>query len=187
MVQHCVEYLGVLFYDDLKFKNQVLFCNYTVLRTRLYLKRSQLLVYYRTHVKPIVQYGVLVYGCTAFSNLQPISRLQKRIIRNIYHLPEYTNVDQLMSENGLDTVYKLHVYELLKLIPKSKDLRTREPVVERTLRKEEGINYGRRKPPESFALIPIKRTKDGEHSLKIRVPTLFNKMNSWGVFQTRVI
>ena len=87
-----------------------------------------------------------------------------------------------MSENGLETVYKLHVYELLKLIPKSKDLRTREPAVERTLRKEEGINYGRRKPPESFALIPIKRTKDSEHSLKISVPTLFNKLNSWGVF-----
>ena len=117
MVQHCIKYLGVLIDDDLSFKSQVekikkklLFCNYTVLRTRPYLKRSQLLVYYRTHVKPIVQYGVLVYGCTAFSNLQPILRLQKRIIRNIYHLPKYTNVDQIMSENGLETVYELHVY-----------------------------------------------------------------------------
>ena len=165
-----------------KLRKKLLFCNYTVLRTRPYLKRSQLLVYYRTHVKAIVQYGVLVYGCTAFSNLQPILRLPKRIIRNIYHLPKYTNVDQIMSENGLETVYELHVYELLKFILTSMTTGHESQLLNEMLRKKEGKNYGLRKPPETLALIPITRTKVGEHSLKFRVPTLFNKLDSWGVF-----
>ena len=133
-----------------------------------------------------MQYGVLVYGCTAFSNLQPILSLQKRIIRNIYHLPKYTNVDQLMSENGLETVYELHVYELLKFILKSMTTGHESQLLNEILRKE-GINYGLRKPPEPFALIPIIRAKVGEHSLKFRVPTLFNKLNSWGVFSDQTI
>ena len=132
-----------------------------------YLKRSQLLVNYRTHVKPIVQCGVLVYGCTAFSNHQPILRLQKRKIRNIYHLPNYTNVDQIISEIGFDTVYELHVYELLKFILTSMTTGHESQLLNKILRKEEGINYGLRKPPESLALIPITRPKVDEHSLKI--------------------
>ena len=173
--------------DDLRFKNQVEKIKrklqfYTALRTRRYLKRSQLLVYYRMYVKPIVQYGVLVYGCTAFSNLLPIWHLQKRIWRNIYHMPKHTNVDQVMSENGLETVYELHVDELLKFILKSMTTGHESQLLNEILRKEEGIIYGLTKPPETLALIPITRTRDDEHSHKFRVPTLFNKLNSWGIF-----
>ena len=74
-IENNVKYLGVTIDEDLNFKDHVqrvkkklLFCNYTVLRSRPFLKRSQLMVYYRTHVKPIIQYGVLVYGCTAFAS-----------------------------------------------------------------------------------------------------------------------
>ena len=68
-------------------KNKLLICNYTVLRARKLLTRSQLLSYYKTHVNPIVQYGVLIYGCTSNSNLDPILKIQKRIVRSICFLP----------------------------------------------------------------------------------------------------
>ena len=90
-----------------------------------------------------------------------------------------------MLENGLETVYELHVYELLKFILKSMTSRHESQLLNEILRKEEGINYGLIKPPESFALIPITRT-NGDHSPKFRVPTLFNKLNSWGVFPDQI-
>ena len=40
-------------------------------------------LYYNSHVKPIIQYGVLVYGCTASNNLLPILRQQKKVFRII--------------------------------------------------------------------------------------------------------
>ena len=49
------------------------------------------------------------------------------------------------------------------------------------LRKEQGINYGLRKLPESLAVVPITRTKVGEHSFKFIVPALSNILDSWGV------
>ena len=92
------------------------FCNYTVLRARNFFKRSQLLYYYKTHVNPIVQYGVLIYGCTSYSNLDPNLKIQKQIVRSICCFPKYASVHQFKVENELPTVYELHVCELLKTI-----------------------------------------------------------------------
>ena len=82
-VQPHLKYIGIeidgclTFKDHVhKVKNKLPFCNYIVLRTRLLLTRSQLFAYYRTHVKPIVQYGVLVYACTAYSNLNENFKVQ---------------------------------------------------------------------------------------------------------------
>ena len=97
---------------------------------------------------------VFWYGYSAFSNLQPILCLQKRIIRNIYHLPKDTNVDQLMSKNGLETVYDLLVYELLKSILTSMTTEHESQLLNEIFLKEEA-----RKPPESLALIPITKRK----------------------------
>ena len=89
--------------------------------------------------------------------------------------------------NGLETVYELHVYELLKFYLKSMTTGHESQQLNEILRKEEAIIYGLRKPPESLDLIPITRTKDDEHSHKFRVPTFFNKLNSWGVFPDQSI
>ena len=122
-VQPHLKYLGIeiveclTFKDDVhKVKSHLLVCYYIVLRTRSLLTRSQLLAYYQTHVKPIVLYGVLVYACTAYSNLNEIFKVQKRIIRSICFLPKYASVSDLMYQNELATVYELNLYELLKLV-----------------------------------------------------------------------
>ena len=120
-----LKYLGIVIDDKLIFcdhvlrlKHKLLFCN-IVLRSRNYLTRSQLLFYYKTHVNPIIQYEVLIYGCTAYSNLDPVVKIQKRSIRNIHFLPKYASVSDYMGANELPSVYELHVYELLKFIVKS--------------------------------------------------------------------
>ena len=108
-----LKYLGVLIDEQLNFKEHInkvkskLFCNYTILRTRRLLSKEQLLMYYKLHIKPTIQYGILVYGCTAYSSLQPIMRLQKRILRSIFFLSKFESVRDLMIHHGLTTVYEL--------------------------------------------------------------------------------
>ena len=80
-----VKYLGVLVDEELTFKDHVELvkkkvnkCFYAVLKARQVLTQSQTLVYYKTHVKPEIQYGVLIYGGTMYSNLQSILKMQKK-------------------------------------------------------------------------------------------------------------
>ena len=82
-MKHNLKYLGVIIDDSLCFKDNVAkikqklnFCHHTVRRCRDLLTESQLLVYYKLHVNPLIQYGVLIYGCTSFSILSPIYPLQ---------------------------------------------------------------------------------------------------------------
>ena len=111
-----LKYLGVEINERLPFKDHIhkiktklFFCNYIVLRSGALLTRTELLIYYRTYVKPIVQYGVLVDGCTAYSNLH-------ESIRSICFLPKYANVTDYMTEHELPAVYELHIYELFKFV-----------------------------------------------------------------------
>ena len=122
-VQPNLKYIGVIIDEKLSFKDHIakvksklLFCNFTILRTHRLLTKQQLLIYYKIHVKPVVQYGVLLYGCTAYLSLDPVFRIQKRIMRNIFNLPKFASVKDLMIEHDVAIVYELHVYELFKFI-----------------------------------------------------------------------
>ena len=106
-----MKYLGVLVDEELTFKDHVELvkkklnkCFYAVLKARQVLTQSQMLFYYKTHVKPIIQYGVLIYGGTMNSNLQPILKMQKMIVRCIFHLSFSNSVKEVMNSNKIHTV-----------------------------------------------------------------------------------
>ena len=122
-MKHNLKCLGVIIDDSLCFKDHVAkikqklkFCHHTVRRSRDLLTESQFLVYYKLHVNPLIQYGVLIYGCTSFSILSPIYTLQKKILRTMFFLEKFASVDSLMIKNELPTVHEFHVYELSKFI-----------------------------------------------------------------------
>ena len=116
-----LKYLGIILDNHLSFsehvakiKNKLLFFNYVVWWSRDFLTRSQIILFYKLHINTSVQYGVLIYGCTSYSQLSPVLKIQKRIIRTTFFLPKYARVSEIMLRNELPTVYELHVYELLK-------------------------------------------------------------------------
>ena len=49
-----------------------------ICKLRHYVPRKQLIYYYRSNVKPIIQYVILVYGCCSYSSLLPMYILQKK-------------------------------------------------------------------------------------------------------------
>ena len=84
-MKHSLKYLRVIIDNSLCFKDHVAenkqnlnFCHHTVRHSRDFLTETQLLVYYKLHVNPLIQDGVLVYSCTSFSIFSPIYTLQKK-------------------------------------------------------------------------------------------------------------
>ena len=88
-------------------------------KLRHFVPRYQLIGYYRNVVCPIIQYGVLVYGCCSFSSLSPIYQLQKKIIKVIYFRKRHDDSKDLFTANKILTVFELHINELLKFVLKS--------------------------------------------------------------------
>ena len=54
-----------------------------VSKMRHFVPRLQLISYYSSNVIPIIQYGVLVYGCCSYSSLLPLFMLQKKVLKFI--------------------------------------------------------------------------------------------------------
>ena len=50
-----------------------------IAKLRHFLPRKLLIQYYESNVRPIVQYGVLVYGCCSYPLLLPIYQLPKKL------------------------------------------------------------------------------------------------------------
>ena len=161
-------------------KNKLLYHNYILLRVRQLLTREQMLLYYRTRVNPIIQYGVLVYGCAPFSNLQPIHRTQ-RIMRTIFFLPKFANVQHLMASHELPTVYELHIYEIIKLIINAICEKQSVPFLNHFL-EQQSKPYSLRKTSVEHSIVPYTRYASDKQSFKFRIPLLLNKLYKWTVF-----
>ena len=81
--------------------------------------RTLLLRYYRSNSNPVLQYGVLIYGCCSYSSLTPLFLLQKRILKFIYFRKRTDSSEDIFADNKILSVYELHIFELLKFVLKS--------------------------------------------------------------------
>ena len=75
----CIKYLGVYIDKSLKFKEHIRYVVRKIsplvgmlVKMRDVISENQLPVFYNTSIKPIMQYGILVYGCTSRLNLKSI-------------------------------------------------------------------------------------------------------------------
>ena len=120
------KYLGVFIDNKLSFLSHI---NYVktrlskqcgaISKLRHYVPKNQLLAYYRSNINPIIQYGVLVYGCCSYTSLVPIYVMQKKILKFMFFRKSRDSCNDIFFENNILTVYELHLYELLKFVLKS--------------------------------------------------------------------
>ena len=85
-------------------------------KLRHYAPRNQLLEYYRSNVVPIIQYGILIYGCCSYSSLECLFLLQKKTLKFIYFRKRSDSSRDIFLENKFLSVFEIHVYELLKFV-----------------------------------------------------------------------
>ena len=87
-------------------------------RLRKFLKVSHMIRVYKIYVQPITQYGVLAYGSTKKSFLQPIDNKANRILRITFFKKKFESTTKIHEENNIFSTQKLQIYELLKLLIK---------------------------------------------------------------------
>ena len=83
-------------------------------KMRHYVPKSILLKFYQSNIKPVIQYGILVYGGTSFSNLNQILILQRKIVRMIYFKNKCDSITEALIDNEILTVHELYIYDLVK-------------------------------------------------------------------------
>ena len=83
------------------------------MRLRHFCESSIVIRYYNIYVKPIIQYGLLVYICTKKSKLKDILLLQKKVLRIILFKIRRDPSDELFERSGIMNVYDRNVCELL--------------------------------------------------------------------------
>ena len=167
------KYLGVIIDDKLKFSYHIeQICKRiskhlsVVSRLRHFVSKSVLYSYYNFYVRPVLQYGILIYGSTCTTHLSKLCKLQRKIIRLIHFKKKQHAVDNEMISNKILSVQQLYVYEVIKFSLRS-------------VRKEISSNYLN----ELFQKTEGQRITRGQSMGKFRLQKF---TNNWGKFSLRV-
>ena len=132
-VQTVCKYLGVFVDNKISFVSHVQYvasrlskqCG-LMAKFRHSATRSKLIEYYKTNINFIIQYDVLIYGCTSCSMLEPIFMLQKNF-KLIYFRKFSDSSSDLFLKHKILNVYQLHIYQFLNFVLKSLSKLHQEP------------------------------------------------------------
>ena len=122
-IQECktMKYLGVHIDNELKFLDHIDSLKKKLSKAvgiasqlRYFVSRDVLLKYYNFYVKPILQYGILVYGCTYITHLKKIALMQRKLLRLIFFKRKTMSIESEMINAHILSVPQLYVYELIK-------------------------------------------------------------------------
>ena len=150
-----------------------------VKKCKNFLTSKQLLVFYNLYIKPKIQYGVLIYGCTTKTNLTKMYTLQKRIVRVIFNKRYHESTRCLFDEFNIMSVYELHAYELLKLGIK---YLCEENDAYENLLTTITHTYQTRRNRKGMFTTPIIRGKSLQRSLRNRSTILMNFLKETDLF-----
>ena len=120
------KYLGLYIDKGLNFKEHVKYVCSKIskligltFRLRYYLSTEILVRFYNAYIKPIIQYGILIYGCANKTELNKIKVLQNKFLRAISFKRKTDSVDSLYIKYKILDVFNLHIYDLLKFVLRS--------------------------------------------------------------------
>ena len=180
------KYLGIYIDNKLSFQSHIDFVKVRlgkqsgiISKLRHYVPRAQL-INYRTNVVPIVQFGLLVYGCCSYKSLEPLYILQKKILKFIYFRNRRENCDDIFQSNCLLTIYELHVYELLKFVLRSL-IQQHCPTFLNDLFKFSESNRNTRRASAGLLAEPFCKRQIERFSVRYRATKLFNMLKTCGV------
>jgi hypothetical protein len=175
-VSSYVKYLGVHVDSKMTFEEHILFVRNKLAvlcglayNARSVLSQRHLLLFYNCYAKPVIQYGLLVYGCTCKGKLKPIQILQKRFLRTVLRLRRMEHVSDKFEEYPILTVYELYVYELLKHLVNTLRKPGHEFTTGNSLHRTRAATRG-------LKTHPVFRTNYKKHSVRYRTVRLYNTL-----------
>ena len=118
-----MRYLGILIDEKLNYKDHFqylihkinVFCSTFFYRLRNVLHKNQPIFAYKTYVQPILQYGVLIYGTAAKSDIKKFNNKIKHLVRIIYDKRKFESIENFRTAAKINNIEELHLYEPLKL------------------------------------------------------------------------
>ena len=124
--QRC-KYLGLNLDSELTFKFHIDYVKKRlgkqcgiICKLRHYVPRQLLIRYYKSSINSIIQYGILLYGCTKYSNLGKIlSPTEKKFWSFFYFRNRRDHCEDLFQRHKMFSVFELHIYEMLKFVLRS--------------------------------------------------------------------
>ena len=186
------KYLGIYIDNKLSFHSHVDYVTKRlgkqcgiISKLRHYVPRFQIINYYHSNVAPIIQYGILVYGCCSYSRLNPIFSLQKKFLKFVYFRNRRDHCNDVFFSNEILTVYELHVYELLKFVLRSV-AGLLQQIFPSNLFKMKEIKRCTRSSSNQVLSEPIARTKIERFSIKYRASKLFNLLQTNNVLPENI-
>ena len=84
------------------------------IKPEMFFSGTFLLRFYQVYAKPLISYGIFVYGCAYKSNLSKIFIMQKQILRTISFLREFDHITEKFSQHSIDTVFDLFLDTVFK-------------------------------------------------------------------------
>ena len=123
------KYLGIWLDNKLSFRQHIeyirkkinKFCA-IVYKLRDVMTINQLINYYKTYAQPVLQYGILIYGCVKKSNLYAIHKSQKRFFRIAFRKRYRDSISDKLEKLKIASVFELHIYELFKRVVNKKEV-----------------------------------------------------------------
>ena len=180
----CTKYLGIYIDSKLDFKMHIehvikklsKLCG-VIYRSRKLFNIPMLLLIYRSYIKPVLQYGVLVYGCANLTDLNKILVIQKRIIRATFRIDYRESTVEKYRLHKIETVFDLHVYELFKDICYNN-------VCDSTT--ANNVAYFTRRVASGKVNSKIQRTKCFQNSINVRRTIIHNYITASGLLNEDV-
>ena len=81
--------------------------------------RALLITYFKTHMEPIISFGILIFGSTSHKELCPLFNVQKEKLRKNCFMKKTDNVIFFFATYIVLTVYEVYVRQVLDFVSKS--------------------------------------------------------------------
>ena len=119
-IEECrsVKYLGVLIDEELKFTDHINRVSKKISKAigivsklRHFVSKEVTLLYYNLYIKPVIQYGILVYGGTYKVHLNKVATMQRKLLRLMF-FKRTGSVETEMKNAQILSVPQLYVYDM---------------------------------------------------------------------------
>jgi len=126
---HKYKYLGVIFDSKLRWEDHISMLKtkirkfiYVFSKLRGILNNKEIKMVYCAHVQSVLQYGIIAYGGAYNVLLEPLTIVQKAILKVGFGKPRRYSTELLYRETGILSVRQLYIKTILTFVHSNREL-----------------------------------------------------------------
>jgi len=123
------KYLGIIFDSRLRWEDHIVMLKskirkmiFVFSKLSAILNFDEIKMVYYAHVQSVLQYGVIAYGGAYSTLLEPLTILQKTILKMGFGKPRRYSTELLYQESGILSVRQIDIKTILNFVRSNRDL-----------------------------------------------------------------